>query len=131
MITKQVSVFLENREGRFLQITEILKNNNINIISFCIAETAEFGMLRMVVSDPDKAAEVLKKEEFSAHLTDVISVNIPNEEGTLFNLLKVVADTGNNIRYMYTSLGEAGPIVLKTTNQEDVLKALKDNGFTN
>ena len=131
MITKQVSVFLENREVRFLQITEILKNNNINIISFCIAETAEFGMLRMVVSDPDKAAEVLKKEEFSAHLTDVISVNIPNEEGTLFNLLKVVADTGNNIRYMYTSLGEAGPIVLKTTNQEDVLKALKDNGFTN
>lgn len=129
MITKQVSVFLENREGRFLQITEILKNNNINIISFCIAETAEFGMLRMVVSDPEKAADVLKKEEFSAHLTDVITVNIPNEEGTLFNLLKVVAETGNNIRYMYTSLGEAGPIVLKTTNQDDVVKALKDNGF--
>ena len=129
MITKQVSVFLENKEGRFLRVAELLKDNKINIISFSIAETEEFGMLRMVVSDPDKTVKVLKEGEYSARITDVITVKLPNEEGTLYGLLKVVADTGNNIRYMYTSLGDDGPIVLKTTNQEDVVEALKKAGY--
>ena len=129
MITKQVSVFIENKEGRFLRIAELLKDNNINIISFSIAETEEFGMLRMVVSDPDKTVAVLKEGAYSAKITDVITVNLPNEEGTLFGLLKVIADTHNNIRYMYTSLGDAGPIVLKTTNQDQVVDALKKAGY--
>ena len=129
MITKQVSVFLENKEGRFLRVAELLKDNKINIISFSISETEEFGMLRMVVSDPDKTVKVLKEGEYSARITDVITVKLPNEEGTLYGLLKVVADTGNNIRYMYTSLGDDGPIVLKTTNQEDVVEALKKAGY--
>lgn len=129
MITKQVSVFIENKEGRFLRIAELLKDNNINIISFSIAETEEFGMLRMVVSDPDKTVAVLKEGAYSAKITDVITVNLPNEEGTLFGLLKVIADTHNNIRYMYTSLGDAGPIVLKTTNQDRVVDALKKAGY--
>ena len=129
MITQQVSVFIENKEGRFLRIAELLKDNNINIISFSIAETEEFGMLRMVVSDPAKTVKVLKEGEYSARLTDVITVKLPNEEGTLFGLLKVIADSGNNIRYMYTSLGDDGPIVVKTTNQEDVVDALKKNGY--
>lgn len=129
MITKQVSVFIENKEGRFLRIAELLKDNNINIISFSIAETEEFGMLRMVVSDPDKTVAILKEGAYSAKITDVITVNLPNEEGTLFGLLKVIADTHNNIRYMYTSLGDAGPIVLKTTNQDQVVAALKKAGY--
>ncbi len=129
MITKQVSVFIENKEGRFLRIAELLKDNNINIISFSIAETEEFGMLRMVVSDPDKTVAILKEGAYSAKITDVITVNLPNEEGTLFGLLKVIADTHNNIRYMYTSLGDAGPIVLKTTNQDRVVDALKKAGY--
>ncbi len=129
MITKQVSVFIENKEGRFLRIAELLKDNNINIVSFSIAETEEFGMLRMVVSDPDKTVAILKEGAYSAKITDVITVNLPNEEGTLFGLLKVIADTHNNIRYMYTSLGDAGPIVLKTTNQDQVVDALKKAGY--
>ncbi len=129
MITKQVSVFIENKEGRFLRVAELLKDNNINIISFSIAETEEFGMLRMVVSDPDKTVAILKEGAYSAKITDVITVNLPNEEGTLFGLLKVIADTHNNIRYMYTSLGDAGPIVLKTTNQDRVVDALKKAGY--
>lgn len=129
MITKQVSVFIENKEGRFFRIAELLKDNNINIISFSIAETEEFGMLRMVVSDPDKTVAILKEGAYSAKITDVITVNLPNEEGTLFGLLKVIADTHNNIRYMYTSLGDAGPIVLKTTNQDRVVDALKKAGY--
>ena len=129
MITKQVSVFIENKEGRFLRVAELLKDNNINIVSFSIAETEEFGMLRMVVSDPDKTVAILKEGAYSAKITDVITVNLPNEEGTLFGLLKVIADTHNNIRYMYTSLGDAGPIVLKTTNQDRVVDALKKAGY--
>ena len=129
MITQQVSVFIENKEGRFLRVAELLKDHNINIISFSIAETEEFGMLRMVVSDPAKTVKVLKDGEYSARLTDVITVKLPNEEGTLFGLLKVIADSGNNIRYMYTSLGDDGPIVIKTTNQEDVVSALKKAGY--
>ncbi|MBR5336620.1 MAG: amino acid-binding protein [Lachnospiraceae bacterium] len=129
MITQQVSVFIENKEGRFLRVAELLKDHNINIISFSIAETEEFGMLRMVVSDPAKTVKVLKEGEYSARLTDVITVKLPNEEGTLFGLLKVIADSGNNIRYMYTSLGDDGPIVIKTTNQEDVVAALKKAGY--
>ena len=86
-------------------------------------------MLRMVVSDPDKTVAILKEGAYSAKITDVITVNLPNEEGTLFGLLKVIADTHNNIRYMYTSLGDAGPIVLKTTNQDQVVDALKKAGY--
>ena len=74
MFVKQLSVFIENREGRLEQVTEVLKEENINILSLSMADTTEYGMLRMIVSDPEKAKAGLRSKGFSAMLTDVLAV---------------------------------------------------------
>ena len=73
MFVKQLSVFIENREGRLEQVTEVLKEQDINILSLSMADTTEYGMLRMIVSDPDKAKAALREKGFSAMLTDVLA----------------------------------------------------------
>ena len=76
MFVKQLSVFIENREGRLEQVTEVLKEQDINILSLSMADTTEYGMLRMIVSDPDKAKAALREKGFSAMLTDVLAVKL-------------------------------------------------------
>ena len=76
MFVKQLSVFIENREGRLEQVTEVLKEENINILSLSMADTTEYGMLRMIVSDPEKARNGLREKGFSAMLTDVLAVKL-------------------------------------------------------
>src|SRR5574344_2139509 len=101
MSVKQVSVFIENREGRLEEVTAVLAQNNINIVTFSLADTSEYGMLRMIVSDPDKARQLLKENGFSAMLTEVIAVKVPNKSGMLQTILRVIAGAGCNVEYMY------------------------------
>ena len=81
MAVKQVTVFIGNKEGRIEKVTEILKESNINISSLSLAESVDFGLLRLIVSDPVKAKEALSAEGLSARLSDVIAVEIPNAPG--------------------------------------------------
>lgn len=132
MFIKQLSVFIENREGRLEQVTEVLKQENINIVSLSLADTSEYGMLRMIVSDPDKGKAVLKENGFSAMLTDVIAVRLPHEVGMLQKLLKVLYSADINIEYMYalaTGRDNASMIV-KASDAQEALKALQENKMT-
>ena len=128
MVIKQLSVFIENREGRLERVTETLKEHGINIASFSLADTSEYGMLRMIVSDPEEGRKVLKEEGFSAMLTDVIAVKIAQKPGTLHEVLKVLFDAGISVEYMYT-LATAGidtSIIMKLSDLDAALKTLND-----
>ncbi|MCR4989976.1 MAG: ACT domain-containing protein [Lachnospiraceae bacterium] len=128
---KQLSVFLENREGRLEEALRILKEEGINIISMSVADTAEYGMLRLIVNDVEKGKNALQKEGFSAHLSDVIAVKMPHVVGSLHDALSAVSKANINVEYLYalcTRTDEAA-IVIKPSDTEGAVKALKDAGF--
>jgi hypothetical protein len=124
-------VFIENREGRLEGVTQVLMEHNINIASFSLADSAEYGMLRMIVSDPEEARKVLKKEGFSAKLTDVIAVKIPQKPGTLHEVLRVLFENGLSVEYMYTlaTTGSDTSIIMKTSDLKGALDILIKFGY--
>lgn len=126
MKTKQVSVFLENRSGRLNEVTQILGEANINLSAFTIADTADFGILRMIVSDPEKAKTVLKENLFSVQTTDVILVKSPNKPGSLAKMLNILSHEGVFMEYMYAfSLNDDGAvIVMRPTNVQKCVDIL-------
>lgn len=131
MLIKQLSVFIENREGRLERVTQVLKESNINIASFSLADTSEYGLLRMIVSDPEEGKRVLKEEGFSAMLTEVIVVKIAQKPGTLHEVLKVLSDADLSVEYMYTlaTVGKDTSVIMKLSDPESALKVLADNRY--
>ena len=128
MITHQLSVFLENKSGRLTEVLEVLGEENIRITALSVADTAEFGILRLIVSDPEKAREFLKKKSFSVNLTEVISVIVPNEAKHYAKILRILSDLGISVEYTYAfSLGEKSIIILRCSNTEEAIKALKSH----
>jgi len=127
MYIKQVSVFLENAAGRLFSALKVLKAENINIISLSLADSSDYGMLRMVVDDSDKAKEALKAAGMSAHLTDVCAIKLPHTVGSLQDVLLKVADAGINIEYMYalSTKDENACIVIKPTDSAECMDTLK------
>ena len=120
MILNQISVFLENRTGRLDEVLEILKVNNINILSLSLADTSDYGLLRMIVSDSEKCKASLKEAGFSAHFTPVIAVKLSHQVGQLQTILAEIDKAGMNIEYMYalaTGNNDAS-IVIRTADVE-------------
>lgn len=116
---KQLTIFIENRMGRLEEVTDILTKNNINIICISLADTTEYGMLRMIVSQPAVACEALAASGFSAMLTDVIAVRLPHHFGSLKKLSGLLSDNSIDIRYMYAlTSGDDAAIVIKTSDFE-------------
>ena len=129
MAVKQVTVFIGNKEGRIEKVTEILKENDINITSLSLAESVDFGLLRLIVSDPEKAKDALKAEGLSARLSDVIAVEISNEPGSLHELLTALTEF--NIEYMYVlSSGEKASMIMKIKDYEAAETVITASGFT-
>lgn len=125
-MTKQLTVFIENRLGRLEEVTEILSRNNINIICISLADTSEYGMLRMIVSQPAAACEALTEHGFSAMLSDVIAVKLPHHFGTLKKLSGLISSQNIDIRYMYAlTSGNDASIVIKTSDNEKAEKLLQ------
>ena len=129
MITKQVSVFLENKSGRLNEVTQILGDSGINISAFTIADTSDFGILRLIVSDPEKACEVLKQNLFSVKTTDVVLAKTPNKPGSLSKLLKVLSEGGSFIEYMYAFSMEqdSATIVIRPTSIKKCMEILQNH----
>ena len=128
MFVKQLSVFMENREGRLEQAAEVLKNQGINILSMSMADTMEYGMLRLVVSDPELAKSALRENGFSAMLTDVLAVRLSHQAGSLQEVLTHVCSAGLNVEYMYalTNNKEDGAsIVCRISNGDEAARLLK------
>ena len=129
-MVKQLSVFLENREGRIKDVLEILATNDINIVATSLADTSEYGMLRMIVSDPEKAQRVLKEKSVSAMLTDVICIRVPHAVGSLYKAMKALEDAKVNVEYMYAfANGSDAAAVLKSDDPARVIDILKGSGF--
>jgi len=101
MRIKQISVFLENRQGRLYDVCSLLGANDINIRALTIAETESFGVLRIVVDKSDAAIKLLRDNQFVANFTDVIAIEVPDQPGGLASILKVLAENNVNIEYMY------------------------------
>ena len=131
MFMKQLTVFLENREGRLESVTDLLANNNINIACLALADTSEYGVLRLIVSDPDKAKAALKEAGYSARLTEVLGVRLSQIPGTVSKLTKTLAAEGINIEYMYTlsSSKEFGSMILKVSDIEKASSVVKAAGM--
>jgi len=130
MILNQISVFLENRTGRLDEVLETLKVNNINILSLSLADTSDYGLLRMIVSDSEKCKASLKEAGFSAHLTPVIAVKLSHQVGQLQSILAEINKAGMNIEYMYalaTGNNDAS-IVIRTADVESTAKVLEKIG---
>lgn len=131
MIIKQLSVFLENREGRIKDVLEILATNDINLVAISLADTSEYGLLRMIVSDPEKGKTVLKEKHISAMLTDVICIRVPHAVGSLYKAMKELEGAGVNVEYMYAfANGADAAAVMKTGQAELAVKTLEAKGFS-
>ncbi len=130
MIIKQLSIFIENRQGRLLKVTEALKNENIDIRTLSLADTSEFGLLRLIVDDSEKAKKVLKDAGFSVSLTDVLKIRATYGVGYLHDLLIAMGGDETSIEYMYTLPGDgATELVLKVKGVEEIQKRLVESGF--
>ena len=105
MTLNQISVFVENKPGKLQLLTDALAKNNINMRALSLAETSEFGIVRTIVDDIDKASAVLSEEGFVYTIAKVLGVAIPDEPGGLNRVLNLLSDKGMNIEYMYAFLG--------------------------
>lgn len=101
MFAKQLTVFIENRTGRLCEVLNVLKNNKVNILSLSLADTTEFGLLRLIVDDPARGKDKLTENGFSSLLSEVSIIKIPHKVGSLQELLKAIDQGGVNIEYMY------------------------------
>ena len=130
MFAKQLTVFIENRTGRLSEVLHVLKENNINILSLSLADTTEFGLLRLIVDNAALGKEKLIENGFSSLLTEVSIIKIPHEVGSLQSLLNVIDDNGVNIEYMYGLSIESDEayVVLKASDISKIDEILTANG---
>ena len=131
MFTKQISVFIENRKGRLGDILDVLKASEVNIISMSLADTAEYGLLRMISDKPDEGKNALKAAGFSAMLTDVFIVSLPHTAGALQSILRVISDEEISVEYMYGLSVESqdASIVVKTSDLEKADEVFAKHGI--
>ncbi len=125
MIEKQLSVFIENKQGRLGEVLQVLKDNEVNIQSLSLADTTEYGLLRLIVDKPEVGKDKLFQAGFSSMLTDVLIVDVPHSPGSLQTVLKTIAEEEINVEYMYglTIKGDMASIVMKTDDLEKASKA--------
>ena len=128
MTVNQVSVFIENRQGRLGEVLQVLKDNDINILSISLADTTEYGLLRLIVNKPEQAKNVLISAGFSSMLTEVLIIKVPHVAGALQNILCAIAKANVSIEYMYGLSVEANDasIVMKTNELKQACDVLKN-----
>ena len=127
MVAKQLSIFLENKSGRLTEVTEVLAKENINLSALCIAENADFGILRGIVSDPDKAYKALKDNHFAVNITDVVGISCPNVPGGLAKVLGFLSAEGVFIEYMYSfANNNVANVVFRPSNMDKCIEVLKE-----
>ena len=130
MYLEQLSVFMENRVSRLNEVLLSLKESKVNVLSLSLADSSEYGVLRLIVDDPEKGCQVLKTGGFSARLTKVLAVRLPNEVGTLQSVLEVLGRAGMNVEYMYVlaNAKDFSGMIIKTGTPEEAAKVLEDAG---
>jgi len=133
MRVEQISVFLENKAGRLAEVTRILADAGINIRALSLADTSDFGILRLIVNDNNKAKEALKKHGFTVGKTDVVAVEVEDRPGGLHKILDSLYKANVNVEYMYAFVQQSGSnavIIFRFDNFEEAVKVLQANGVT-
>ena len=125
MKTTQISVFLENKSGRLAEVARVLGDNAVNMRALCVADTADFGVLRMVVDRPDDAFKVLQDNGFAASKTDVIACEVSDKPGGLADILEVLAARDINVEYMYCFVERAGKAAIDIFRVEQIDEAVQ------
>lgn len=130
---KQLSVFIENRKGRLAEVLKIIKDVGVNIYALHIADTSNYGILRLVTDNPDKAHDALAGAGFAASLTSVIAVGMDDESGYLYKVVSAIKEADVSVEYLYAFAGRRGSnpavVVIKPENAEYALKVLENNNF--
>lgn len=127
---QQLSVFLENREGRLDDVLKVLASNDVNIVALSLADTSDYGMLRMIVSNPHKGRLALKEAGITAMLTDVVALRVPHAAGSLSRAMHQIVEGKVNVEYMYAfANGSDAAAVLKSDDPDRVTEILRDSGF--
>ena len=128
MTINQISIFVENKYGRLGEILSSLADENIHIIAATVADTSEYGILRLIVSEPEKAYSVLKQNNVSANLTDVLAISTESSAGSFAKVINLFTQSGLSIEYMYCfSLKEKSVIILRTNNREAAREVIRRN----
>ncbi|WP_304224902.1 ACT domain-containing protein [Gracilinema caldarium] len=133
MQIKQISVFLENTAGRLAEVTKVLANAKVNIRAISIADTADFGILRLIVDQVDTAMEALSKAGLTARTTDVLAVEIDDKPGSLAKVMELFQSTKVNIEYLYASLeGSPGKavVIFKVEDIQHGLRIVQEHGLS-
>ncbi|HEX3031847.1 MAG TPA: ACT domain-containing protein [Bacillota bacterium] len=125
MKIKQISLFLENKSGRLLKVMNTLSENNINIRALSIADTTDFGILRLIVNSPESAFRVLKEKGFTVSCTDVIAVEVDDQPGGLAQALAALEDSGINIEYVYAFVEKSTDKALVVFRVEEIDRAIE------
>jgi len=133
MRVEQIAVFLENKSGRLAEITSVLAGNNINIRALSVADTADFGILRLIVDKVDEAKQVLKENGFTVGKTNVIAVEVPDRAGGLAGVLKTISAARLNVEYMYAFVNKSGEnavLIFRFDDMDGAIAALQKDNFT-
>ena len=133
MKVEQISIFLENKPGGLAEVTKILKDAQINIRALSLADTTDFGILRLIVSDVEKAKESLKASGITVGRTVVVAVEVPDTPGGLNSILELLNQEGVNVEYMYAFVersGENAVIIFRFDNPDRAIELLTKAGFT-
>ena len=130
MLIKQISVFVENAPGQLSEVTKALGENGIDMSALSLADTSEFGILRLIVNDPDKACEVLRSQHFIVKQNDVLAAVIDDRPGGLTAVLDILANVNVSVEYMYAFVGSKdghAVVVIRPDNAEAAIAALEAN----
>ncbi|MBP5194555.1 MAG: amino acid-binding protein [Lachnospiraceae bacterium] len=127
MFIKQLSVFIENKEGRLDEVLNNLSEGGVNLLSASLADTTDYGVLRLIAAEPDKAKDILKTAGFTARIDEVIAVVVPDAVGSLAKVISMLHKGGINISYIYglSINGDGAPIAIKTDNNEKAASILE------
>jgi len=132
MKVEQISVFLENKAGRLAEVTRILGETGVNIRALSLADTTDFGILRLIVDQYDLARKVLKEKGFTVGKTEVVAVEVPDHPGGLASVLQLLAQAGINVEYMYAFVQHSGKnavIIFRFDNLDDAISLLQGAGI--
>lgn len=132
MKVEQISIFIENKSGRLAEVTRILGEADINIRALSLADTSDFGILRLIVNDREKAKAILKEKGFTVSKTEVVAVEVPDHPGGLALILQALDTTSINVEYMYAFVercGENAVIIFRFDETERAIATLRQKGF--
>ncbi|UCE83283.1 MAG: ACT domain-containing protein [Deltaproteobacteria bacterium] len=133
MKVEQISIFLENKAGRLAEVTGILGEANINIRALSLADTSDFGILRLIVNDHEKAKQVLKEHGFTVGRTEVVAVEVEDRPGGLNRILRILFEAGINVEYMYAFVQQSGQnavLIFRFDDIDNAVDVLTRDGVT-